>query len=172
MRQKTRELALCSMLGALGVVLLFLGGILPFAFYSCPLLASAILLIVREECRRQYAWSCFFAVAVLGLLLGPDKEAVLLYCCLGYYPLLQPKLDTVRPAFLRVGVKLGIFAAAIGSMYALLLFLFQMEAVAQELSTAAPWLLAATVGAGLLLFFLYDELLRRFTWMYRRRKKK
>ena len=49
MRQQTRELALASVLGALAVLFLFLGGVLPLALYACPLLASACLLPVREE---------------------------------------------------------------------------------------------------------------------------
>ena len=83
MRQQTRELALASVLGALAVLFLFLGGVLPLALYACPLLASACLLPVREECRASYQWCCFFAAAILGLLLGPDKESALLFCFLG-----------------------------------------------------------------------------------------
>ena len=56
MRQQTRELALASVLGALAVLFLFLGGVLPLALYACPLLASACLLPVREECRASYQW--------------------------------------------------------------------------------------------------------------------
>ena len=76
------------MLGALAVLFLFLGGVLPLALYACPLLASVCLLPVREECRASYQWCCFFAAAILGLLLGPDKESALLFCFLGYYLLL------------------------------------------------------------------------------------
>ena len=65
MRQQTRELALASVLGALAVLFLFLGGVLPLALYACPLLASACLLPVREECRASYQWCCFFAAAIL-----------------------------------------------------------------------------------------------------------
>ncbi len=172
MRQQTRELALCSMLGALAVVFLFLGGVLPLAFYACPLLASATLLPVREECRRSYRWCCFFAAALLGLLLGPDKESALLFCFLGYYPLVQPRLDALRPRALRVLAKLGLYALAIGAMYALLIFVLQLDAVTAELTATAPWLIAATFALGAVLLFLYDELLRRFARAYRRRKKR
>ena len=87
MRKATKELALCSMLAALSVVVLCLGGIVPFAVYACPMLASGALLLVREECRPSYAWCCWAAVAILALLLGPDKEASALYLFLGWYPL-------------------------------------------------------------------------------------
>ena len=49
MRKATKELALCSMLAALSVVVLCLGGIVPFAVYACPMLASGALLLVRED---------------------------------------------------------------------------------------------------------------------------
>ena len=44
MRKSTKELALCSMLAALSVVLLCLGGIVPLAVSACPMLASGALL--------------------------------------------------------------------------------------------------------------------------------
>lgn len=172
MRKETRELALCSLLGALAVVFLFLGGVLPLAFYACPLLASAALLPVREECRRSYQWCCFFAAALLGLLLGPDKESALLFCFLGYYPLVQPRLDAIRSRVLRALTKLGLYTLAIGAMYALLLFVFRLDAVTAELAATAPWLIAVTFALGAVLLLLYDELLRRFARRYRRRKQR
>lgn len=84
MKGTTRLLALCGVLTALGVVLLCLGGIVPFALYICPILASIALLPVRS--RPRYAWCCYGAIALLGLLLCPDKEVSLLFCFTGYYP--------------------------------------------------------------------------------------
>lgn len=172
MRQQTREIALASMFGALAVVFLFLGGVLPLAFYACPLLASACLLPVREECRPGSQWCCFSAAALLGLLLGPDKESALLFCFLGYYPLVQQKLDAIGSRALRVLAKLGLYTVAVGAMYVLLLFVFQLDAVVRELAQTAPWLIAVTALMGAVLLLLYDELLRRFTRLYRARRKK
>lgn len=172
MRQETRELALCSMFGALAVLFLFLGGVLPLAFYACPLLASAALLPVREECRRNYQWCCFFAAALLGLLLGPDKESALLFCFLGYYPLIQPRLDTIRLRAARLIAKLGLYCISVGVMYALILFVFRLDAVTAELAATAPWLIALTFALGAVLLLLYDELLRRFARLYRRRRRR
>ena len=172
MRKATKELALCSMLTALSVVLLCLGGIVPFAVYACPMLASGALLPVREECRPGYAWCCWLATAFLALLLGPDKEAAALYLFLGYYPLLQPKLETIRQPMLRWAAKLAVAAVAIGIMYALLLYVFCLEAVVEEFAETAPWLLWLTAAIGLVVFVLYDILLRRFTLMWRRRRRR
>ena len=146
MKQQTRELALCGVFCALAAALLWMSGILPLATYGWPILASFTLLPVREECRRGYAWSCFAASAVLGLLLCANKEAALVFCFLGYYPLLKPQLDGILPRALRFPAKLLLCIAAMGTMYALILFVFQLPAVVQEFSETAPWLLWATAA--------------------------
>ena len=92
MHTTAKELALGGMFTALGVVLLCLGGVVPLALYACPILASAVLLPVRERCRKQVAWSCYAAIALLGTLLGPDKEAAALYAALEQAKLFPPTM--------------------------------------------------------------------------------
>ena len=172
MKRKTHELALASMLGATAVVLLMLGGVIPLATFACPVLASIAILIAGEECRKSYAWTCYAASAILGLLLGPDKESALLFVFLGYYPLLQPKLDALRPAPVRMAVKLALAITAVGAMYALILFVFRLEAVVQEFYAASPAVLWSTIALGLLLFLVYDLALHRLGALYRYRRRK
>lgn len=172
MRKNTKELALCGVLTALAVVLLCLGGIIPFALYACPILASAVLLPIREECRRSYAWCCWLAIAILGVLLGPDKEAAALFCFLGYYPLLKPRLDGIHSRGVRLAAKLGLAAAAISAMYAVLIYVIGLTAVVEEFANTAPWMLWVTVALGVAVFLMYDLLLARFTALYRRKRRK
>ena len=120
MKGTTRLLALCGVLTALGVVLLCLGGIVPFALYICPILASIALLPVRS--RPRYAWCCYGAIALLGLLLCPDKEVSLLFCFTGYYPLLKPRLDALRSRLLTLTLKLLWAAVSMAALYALILY--------------------------------------------------
>ena len=143
MKGTTRLLALCGVLTALGVVLLCLGGIVPFALYICPSLASIALLPVRS--RPRYAWCCYGAIALLGLLLCPDKEVSLLFCFTGYYPTL----------------KLLWAAVSMAALYALILYVFCLPAVVEEFAATGRWLLAATIAMGVALFFVYDVLLGR-----------
>lgn len=118
MKSTAKELALGGMFTALGVVFLCLGGIVPLALYACPILASAVLLPVRENCRRSVVWSCYAAIAVLGTLLGPDKESALLFVFLGYYPIVKPRFDAIRRRPLRLAAKLLLAIAAVGAEYA------------------------------------------------------
>ena len=170
MNTTAKELALGGMFTALGVVLLCLGGVVPLALYACPILASAVLLPVRERCRKQVAWSCYAAIAILGTLLGPDKEASMLFVFLGYYPLVKPK-PPIHSRALRLSTKLLLAVFAVGVDYLFLLFVLRLDAVTQELAGTAPALLWATCALGLALFFLYDLTLSRLTVLYRRRRR-
>ena len=114
MKSTAKELAFGGMFTALGVVFLCLGGIVPLALYACPILASAVLLPVRENCRRSVVWSCYAAIAVLGTLLGPDKESALLFVFLGYYPIVKPRFDAIRRRPLRLAAKLLLAIAGGG----------------------------------------------------------
>ena len=172
MKKQTHELAFCGVFCALAVALLWMSGVLPLATYGWPLLASLTLLPVREECRSSYAWSCFAAAAALGLLLCADKEAALVFCFLGYYPLLKPKFDALSSRVLRTLAKLSLCAVTMGVMYALIIFVFQLPAVVAEFSETAPWLLWVTAAMGLVLFFVYDLVIDRLSLVYRSRRKR
>ena len=163
---RTHDLALSSLMCALAVVFLWLSGILPLATYGWPILASFTLVIEREECKRGYAWCCFAASALLGLLLCADKESALVFLFLGYYPLLKSRFDAIRAKVPRYAAKLALCAVTMGTMYALILFVFQLDAAVQEFNATAPWLLWATIALGLLLFFVYDLALARLTAVY------
>lgn len=172
MKQKTHELALCGVFCALAVALLWMSGVLPLSTFIWPLLASLTLLPVREQCRKSYAWSCFAASALLGLLLCADKEAAFLFFFLGYYPLVKSRFDSFRPCALRFCAKLALCVVTMGAMYTLLLFVFALPSLVQEFSATAPWLLWATAATGLFLFFIYDLLLDRLEALYRARRRK
>ena len=172
MKTTAKELALGGVFTALGVVCLCLGGVVPLALYACPILASAALLPIREICRSSVAWSCYAAIAILGALLGPDKEAAMLFVFLGYYPLLKPRLDAIRTRLPRLMAKLLLAVAAVGADYACLLFVLRLDTVTQELAGTAPALLWVTCALGLALFFLYDLTLERLTAFYQRRRRR
>lgn len=111
--------------------------------------------------RPRYAWCCYGAIALLGLLLCPDKEVSLLFCFTGYYPLLKPRLDALRSRLLSLTLKLLWAAASMAALYALILYVFCLPAVVEEFAATGRWLLAATIAMGVALFFVYDVLLGR-----------
>lgn len=78
-RTQTARTALCGVLGALGLVLLALGSVLPLATYAAPMLAAFALIPLVQDCPPRYAWLTWAATALLALMLLPDRELALTY---------------------------------------------------------------------------------------------
>lgn len=159
-----KNMALSGVLAAVAMVIICLGGLIPLATYVCPVLCALLLHTVLLLCGKRYAWAWYAAVALLSLLLGPDKEGALVFVMLGYYPIVKPLIEKSRLRFLW---KLLLFNAAIGLIYSVLLQLLGLGAVTAETEELGMLGLAVLLALGNLVFFLLDRLLtmlERKTW--------
>lgn len=172
MKSSTKELALCSVLTAMAAALLFFGGVFALGFYLCPVVASAALIVAREETRPSYAWSCFVSASILGILICPDKECASMFLFLGWYPLVQPRINRIALRPVRVLIKSLILIVSMGLMYAILIYVIGLQDLIEEMSSTALWMTVATIIPGILLFYMYDRMLPLLTIYYLRRKKK
>lgn len=159
-----KEIALGGVLAALAVVIMSLGGLIPTATFVCPMMCCIILEVVRRLCGNRVAWAWYGAVAILGLLMGPDKEAAAVFVFLGYYPILKPVFDRSR---LRWLWKILFFNAVILAMYWLLMHLFGMAELAEDWAELGYVMTAVMLLLGNVTFFLLDVVLGR---KIRRRK--
>ena len=155
-RTQAKSIALGGVFAALAVVIMCMGGLIPVATFICPMLCMLLLAIVRKNCGDRMAWAWYGAVAILGALLGPDKEAAAVFVFLGYYPIVKPKLESLPLSWLWKGL---LFNAAILVMYWLLLNLLGMAQVAAEFEEIGTVLLLVTLVLGNVTFFLLDRLL-------------
>lgn len=130
------------------------------------------LLPLREEFGPRLALGAYVVVAALGILLVPDKEAALLYLFLGYYPVLRPRLERLRPRILGLFCKLLVFNASVLLLYWLLLHVFALSEVMESFAGLSRAMLAATLTMGNLVFFLTDRALEVLTLFYRLRVRK
>ena len=165
-RAKVSKIALCGILGALALVALFLGGVVPFAAIACPVLASLVLLPVYAELGGKWGFLWYFAVSALALILAPDKEAALLFVAFGYYPVLHKLFGRLRWNPVKWAVKLLYLNTATAGIYLLMIYLFSMDKVAQdfaELKTAMLSLMLLLANAS---FVVYDFLLDRLELFY------
>ena len=167
---KSAEIALCGMMTALAVVILCLGGLIPAATFCCPVLASLVLLPVLQRWGRRDAVLVWAASALLGLLLGPNKESAALYAVLGYYPALREGFDR-KPPVLRWTLKLLLFNGATAALYALLIFVLGLDELTAEYREMSAALLLVTLALGDLVFVIYDVLLRRLESVLAARKR-
>lgn len=161
MRQNdAKSIAIGGMMAAVAIVIMCLGGIIPIATYVCPMLGSILLAIVVRLCGKRIGWAWYAAVALLSLLLGPDKEAAIVFVFLGYYPIVKGWVDRRKLPFLW---KLLIFNTAIAVMYALMIYLFRLEQVVQEFQGLGIVLTVITLILGNAALFMLDLALGRLS---------
>ena len=168
--RQSRKAALFGMMAALSVVILCLGGMIPLATFACPMLAMLCLLPAVCEYGVGTAMLLYGAVSILALLLGPDKEFVLLYVFLGWYPGVRPRLESI-PRPVRWVVKCALFTLAIMAMYALVLHLFRLEAVVEEFAGYSIALIAVLLVLGNITFLIFDRAMYKITCIYQKKKR-
>jgi len=144
------------MMAALSVVLMSIGTILPVATYAAPVLCMMAGQIVLKLCGSRIAWAWYGTVSILSLLLAPDKEAAAVFICLGYYPIVKPKLDRMRGKWFWKGL---LFNSSILALYWVLLKLIGVEQLVEEFSDMGVAMTAVLLLLGNVTFFLLDRLL-------------
>ena len=168
MQSKTSKVALCGVVAALSVVVLFSTGIVPTATIALPALAGCFLIAVVAETSVRYGVAVYAAVSVLSVFLVPDREAALLYIVFfGYYPALYGALQRVAQPVLRWVAKLLVFNAAmvLETLLALFVLSLPMEEILPFGWISIPvFLILLNV-----LFVLYDLSMNGLIVMYIRR---
>ena len=164
--KQSKKMALGGIFAALAVVIMTMGGLIPVATFVCPMFCMILLRFVTLTCGNRTGWAWYGAVAVLSLLLGPDKEAAAVFLFLGFYPVVKPRLDKSRLCLLW---KLLLFNCAVLTMYWLLLNLFGMAQLAAEFSELGLVLGIVLLLMGNLTFFLLDIVLGRLLYRKGRR---
>ena len=167
MREQSRKIALCGVLCGLAVVVLLLGGLFSLAVYCAPLLAMAALLPVLVEYGPGSAGAAYGAVAILALLLVPDRETALVYVFFGWYPILRPRIAALPSLPVRLVCRLGVCGLSMFFLYGVTIRLLGLTAVTEELG--GGWLTAAPAVMGCAVFLLLDLALGRLTVRWRRK---
>ena len=158
--KNVKAVALGGVLGALAVTVMFLGGLVPFSTYICPILCALIVQTVLVFCGGRIAAAWYFMVAFLCLLMGPDKEASSLFALIGYYPIVKPKMEKLP---LPILWKLLLFNAVIVVMYTVMVAIFGFEPLLYEKNLIGYITLGVTVLLGNVTFFLLDKLLNKYS---------
>lgn len=165
-RNDAARLALCGVLDALAVALMFLGGTVPFASLACPVLASLVLIPVYCECGWKWGLIWYAAVAALSALLAPEKEAAVLFVFFGYYPMLRKWIGRLRHQALKWLVKLLYVNATVFAAYGLMLYVFHLTAVMEDFAGIGRLMLAALLVLANVTFVIYDVLIGRLEIFY------
>ena len=152
---KSGKIALGGLLTALGVVLMFLTGLIPIGTYALPAIAGVLLIVAVIEIGAKWAWMIYAAVAVLSLLFAADKEAALLFgLFFGYYPVLKSFLERISNKVLSWISKFAVFNVAVVACFFLAVNFLQLpEDSFTVFGIYLPWVFLILGNA---VFLIYD----------------
>lgn len=164
-QQTSGRVALGGIISALCLTLMFLCGVFPALYIAAPMCAGMLMIILAEEVSSGWAWLTYLSVSLLALVVTFDKEAALMFILFfGYYPILRPKLEHIPLKLLRLVVKLAIYESFLCADYFLTVYVLGVPTFDDEGKIG----LAVLAGFATLVFLMYDALLSRMGWAYRR----
>ncbi|MBQ6686253.1 MAG: hypothetical protein IJM99_09110 [Firmicutes bacterium] len=162
MSNSTKRLTTCSLMTAVGVVLMVLGSMLGIATYAMPMIVGLALIPLGKRYGTKYHLTVFAATALLSLLLVSDVEQSLLFLAfLGWYPALRPRLQRIKPKILRVLMKLIVFNVPVVLMEWILMTLLVPESM-------DAWFLWILLILGNITFIVYDVAMPKFEFIMER----
>ena len=152
------KIAFGGVMAALALLIMNMVGMIPVATYVCPSLCMILLSVVLKLCGRRIGWAWYGAVAILSVLMAPDKEAAAIFVVLGYYPILKPKLDGMKCSWLWKGL---LFNGSILLLYWLLLNVIGISQLLEEFSGMGIAMTVLLLILGNVTFYLLDHVLSR-----------
>lgn len=171
---QSAKTALGGIMVGLSVIIL-MPTIIGVFVYALPLIASVLILICVIELGKNWAFGVYTAVSILGLLLIPNKEAVVYYIAFfGYYPIIKAILEGKNmPRILEYILKFLIFNVSMIASVLLLVNLFGMP-LAQIMGTEgesgffAKYAVYILLALGNLVFPLLDFAIGQYATVYLR----
>lgn len=173
---RTKRVAVCGMMVALGVIILYMGSLIEVLDISMAAIASLLCIIAVIEYGRVYAWMVFGATALVAMLLLPEKFTPSLYALLiGYYPILKELIERIGKkslfpkksyAVLRWAIKMLFFNCAFLAFALVAIYLL-------ALPESAKWMKITMFVLANITFVIYDVALTRLisTYIFRLRSR-
>ncbi len=164
LKNRVRRLALCAVLTAMSVVLLYLSALLPTGQLAVSAMAALLPAAAVICCGLGWGAGVYVATSLLALLLVPQKGSVLAYCLvLGHYPVFKSLIERLDRLALEWVLKLCLFYALLAVFY------FGFSQLFLELiSVPAQFTLVLFLLCGVA-FVLYDIAFSRLIGLFERR---
>lgn len=159
-KNKTFRLALCAILSALGVALIYFGSLTDILDMSAAVIASVGCIFAALEFGGAYPWLIYAVTGVLSLILVPNPMSALMYILFfGFYPILKLKLER-RSRLVCWILKEVAFNISLAALFLLWEFVFVAEA-----ESGLVWNIVFIVLAEIT-FPVYDVALSKISLMY------
>lgn len=165
--KKSTQVALGGLSAALCLILMFMTGMIPFATYALPAAAGIVLIIVSIENGPKTAAIVYVAVSLLSIFIVPDREAAVMFIFFfGYYPILKPILEKLKPWIFNEIIKLIIFNASMVVGYLFIIYVLGIPDILSDFGDFGKYSALIILGMGNIVFFVYDFALTNLTYVY------
>ena len=77
--KQSSKCAIGGIVAAVSLVLMISVAIIPFLTYALPAVAGLFIVFIVIEIDKKWAFGVYCTVAILGMLLVPDKEVAVMY---------------------------------------------------------------------------------------------
>ncbi|MCH5195209.1 MAG: hypothetical protein J1F28_00760 [Oscillospiraceae bacterium] len=159
--------ALCGIMSALALAVMFVFGFVPMFEYITPAFAGVLIYVIREELGVKYGLVSYIAVGLLCLLITSNYEVAFLFIFLfGYYPILREYFQKLRFFLLRGLVKLAVAAVAIAGCYSILIFAFGMTQLLEDANDFGKYSAIILASLAMFAFAAYDIFLGYLKFFY------
>lgn len=163
--KQSSKCAIGGILSALSLVLMISVAIIPFLTYALPAVAGTLIVLMVIETDKKWAFGVYAAVAILAMILVPDKEVAVMYLAFfGYYPILKSAVESKLNNALGWIIKIATFLVTIVLSYVLMINLMgvTVDEIEEFGIVAVPMLL----GMGTFAFIMYDIALTKLIILY------
>lgn len=170
--KKTKCIALCALLAALGVAVLWIGSVIDVLDLSAAMFASILTVIPVIEYKKYWPWLTYGVTAAVALLLLPNKLPAVMYLLAGYYPIVKSKLEKLRKPVMWI-LKFLLFNASLAVTVVFCRFFLPAVDFSLIPGVSGVWSYVILFAVGNGMFFLYDLMLSKMILLYilRLRKK-
>lgn len=163
--KQSSKCALGGIVSALSLVLMISVAVIPFLTYALPAAAGMLIVFMVIETDKKWAFGVYAAVAILGVLLVPDKEVAVMYLAFfGYYPILKAVMESKLRPTLCWALKIGSFLLTMVVSYFLMIKL--MGVTIDEIDEFGVMAIPMLLGLGTFAFVLYDIALSKLVTLY------
>lgn len=163
--KQSSKCAIGGIVSALSLVLMISVAVVPFLTYALPAVAGVLIIFIVVEIDRKWAFGVYATVAILGMILVPEKEVAVMYLVLfGYYPIIKSLIESKFPAVIEWIIKIVCFVATMaGSYYLMMKF---MGVTIDEVDEWGVMAYPILLGMGTLAFIIYDIALTKIITLY------
>ena len=163
---RTFKITLGGICLALAVIFMFAATFVPGVELTLFAISSLFTAVVIIETGNPKSFLMFAGASILGLVLIPNKVAIIPYVVLfGYYPILKFYIEKIKSGIMQVVCKTIYFAAVLS------LGLLAFKSVIAQSINLPDYPVALLIVAGTLVMLLYDFVLTfLINWYIRRFK--